>query len=664
MQSLHPSDSSRQKGSDKLDFTIAEEVKDHYFSIELLEPGVTELSCLTKNFLYRWHELHPKTLFHLYVVGHDILTVPETLPNLRLHELDSSLIKQTPLGWWLDAHVYWKYQTAMRTTIKFDQLDVAYNPSDHPIPMFQHLTLIYSIVLLRCYGGTYISTNIALIKPITSITSTANVTLVQRSNNRVGLDFLSIMTVQRDLIQLFLIGLSDAYRNQDIMTIDAELILSEILEFPSTAKNSFQLLPESTFYQFNKETMFSNWYTTKDSLAMWESWQADTHVYGVHFPIVRVPRDVPAPINNSLIHRLTSLPDNLSSSKQVSCFHASIDRIHMGQLVYQDILTGGNNGDYVQAWASLQYYPCVDRFFDRDNMRNLPHMSRMKLGQSAFKNDPLTPVSILMNAFWAHFPTEASLRNSWPPPDYFRPVYVSMHIQKLARLPMGSNTKTFVKYGPVGARDMATLQFLRESNITSWFSGCLTTTLKVQSIDRVENNNNNNIKHPILIIDVSEKLLATLVPPHILRDDVRYESAVYRPIDINEIYEQMNDFNRVRKRLQGFLNSRLVITSRLHVLLPCLALGVPAIFVYPSGAFKKDERFQGLVNILVDHVYSEKDRFFWKNRTHPHFIDWENPTLTDKPKKQALSRIISGLHQRLKQEKEFRVWGRFYQVFD
>ncbi|UJR07970.1 hypothetical protein I4U23_012249 [Adineta vaga] len=87
---------------------------DHYFSIELPEPGVTELSCLTTNFLYRWTQLHPKTQFHLYIVGHDRLQIPKTtFPNLRVHELESSLIFQTPLKWWLNEHVQWKYQTAM-----------------------------------------------------------------------------------------------------------------------------------------------------------------------------------------------------------------------------------------------------------------------------------------------------------------------------------------------------------------------------------------------------------------------------------------------------------------------------------------------------------------------------------------------------------------------
>lgn len=635
-------------------------IEDHYFSIELMEPGVTELSCFTTNFLHRWHQLHPQTLFHLYVVGHDLLKVPEAFPNLRLHELNSSLIKQTPLEWWLNAHVYWKYQTAMKTIIQFDLLNVSYNPSDHPIPMFKHLTVVYSTVLLWHYGGTFVSTNIALIKPITTLTSTNGVTLIQRSNIRISLDFLSVSIMHHHLIEKFLIRLSDAYRYQDVMRINAELILSETVEFSLLPRNSLQLLPDSTFYEFSKETMFSNWFTTKDTQGAWDRWQADTNRYGIHFPIVRVPRDTPIPTKDSLIDRLTSLPPSLTSTKQVSCFHASTDRIHMGQLLYQNIHNYGNNGDYMQAWAAIQYYPCIDRFFERDNMHNLPHMTRMKFGQSSFLNDSMTPASIIMNAWWAHVHTQEALSKFWPPPDYLRPVYIAMHLQYAVESAMTKKSTTFDRYGPVGARDMRTLQLFRKSNISSWFSGCLTTTLKLRPIDRAD----NKTKKFILVVDIEDDLLNTLVPPDVLRKDVKRQSVIYHPKTMNQIYEQVDEFNHVRKRLHDFLNSRLVITSRLHVLLPCLALNVPVMFIYPSEAFKKDRRFEGLIDALVDHVYSENDQFFWQNRSHPHFIDWQNPRLTDKPNREALKRIISGLHQRLKQEREFRIWGQFYQVYN
>ncbi|CAF4161698.1 unnamed protein product [Adineta steineri] len=637
------------------------EVNDHYFSIELPEPGVTELSCLSKNLLHHWHQLHPKTIFYLYIVGHDTLKIPKIFSNLRVHELDSSLIFQTPLKWWLNAHVQWKYRTAMKTLIAFDHMNLSYNPSDHTIPMFKHLKLIYSIVLLWHRGGIYISNDVALIKPIITLSSTSNVTLVQRSSNRISLDFLSIMASQHPLIEQLLIHLSHAYQNQDIMQIDAELILWKVLiKFLSATKNSIQLLPANTFYGFDKEEMFSNWFTSKNSSEQWAAWQNDQHRYGIHFPIVRVPRATPIPIKSSLIDRLTSLPKSLISLKQASCFHASTDRIHMGQLVYQYNHNHGNNGDYIQSWASIQYYPCIDRFYARDNLHNLPELCQMKFGQSTFRNDSLTSVSILMNAWWALVRPKLEQEKCWPPPDHFRPIYISMHIVDRVAPVMIKSRKTYDKYGPVGARDMVTLQLLEKQNISSWLSGCLTTTLKYRSVARLI----NDTKKSILIVDVQNNLTNILVPPDILRDNVIWSTALYTPENINQTDEQLNDFEQVEKRFDELLNSKLVLTSRLHVLLPCLALNIPVMFIYPSDAYNRDPRFKGLIEILVDHIYSEKDAYFWKNASHPYAIVWENPRSMNKAKKELLKTMISGLHQRLKQEREFRVWGHFYRVFD
>jgi hypothetical protein len=74
--------------------------------------------------------------------------MPKTFAYLRARELVSSLITKTPLKWWLNGHVRWKYQTAMKIIIAFDRLNMSYNPFEYLIPMFKHLKLLYSIVLL------------------------------------------------------------------------------------------------------------------------------------------------------------------------------------------------------------------------------------------------------------------------------------------------------------------------------------------------------------------------------------------------------------------------------------------------------------------------------------------------------------------------------------
>ncbi|CAF3748927.1 unnamed protein product [Rotaria socialis] len=444
------------------------------------------------------------------------------------------------------------------------------------------------------------------------------------------------------------------------MTLDAELIIFDIVKLLSVGNSSIELLPESTLYGFDKEDMLSNWHTTNGSSEQWELWQSDKYRLGIHFPIFRVPIDTPVPVKHSLIDRLISLPSNLVSAKQLSCFHASTERVHMGQLVYKYNHTGGNNGDYVQAWASMQYYPCVDRFFERDNLYNLPELRPMPFAQSTFRNQSSTFVSIIMHAWWGQF-TE-TLKNGmyWPPPHYFRPVYISMHIWHNAAGFMLLKRKTYDMYGPVGARDAYTLQLLYQQNISSWFSGCLTTTLKFHPLTQSA----NDLRKHVLVVDVQRDLLDTLVPPDILRENVRWSTAIYKVTSVNQLDEQFEEFNQTEHRFHELLSSKLVLTSRLHVLLPCLALKIPVMFIFPFEAYHRDGRFHGLVNILVDHVYSEKDRYFWKNVTHPFPMDWINPRPQNTAKTEILRMTINGLHKRLKLEREFRVWGNFYGVFE
>ncbi|CAF2149882.1 unnamed protein product [Rotaria magnacalcarata] len=580
-QSTYRENESQTTIIEELKDDLDDKVKGHYFSIELPEPGVTELSCFTKNFLHRWYQFDPKALFHLYVVGKNTLELPTTFPNLRIHELQSSLIATTPLKWWLNAHVQWKYKTAMETIAAFDRLNLSYNPSDHPISMFKHLKLVYSIVLLWNYGGTYISTDIALIRAVTDIRSTESAMFVQRSQKRIGLDFISISTSHDSLIHEILIKLSNAYRNDQIMTLDAELIIFETVKSMSVRNSSIELLPESTLYDFDKEAMLSDWHTANGSSEQWALWHSEKYRLGIHFPIFRVPTDTPVPVKRSLIDRLTTLPSSLASSKQLSCFHASTERVHMGQLVYKYNHAGRNNGDYVQAWASIQYYPCVDRFFDRDNLYNLPELRSMPFAQSTFRSKSSTLVSIIMNAWWGQFTETLKSGKYWPPPDHFRPVYISMHIEPLIAGIMLLKRKTYDTYGPVGARDANTLKLLTQKNISSWFSGCLTTTLKFHPLIK---SAYNSTKH-VLVVDVQRDLLDILVPPDILRENIVWSTAIHNATFANQIGQQLEEFTHTGHRLHELLNSKLVLTGRIHVLLPCLALKIPVMFIFPFEAY-------------------------------------------------------------------------------
>ena len=55
-------------------------------------------------------------------------------------------------------------------------------------------------------------------------------------------------------------------------------------------------------------------------------------------------------------------------------------------------------------------------------------------------------------------------------------------------------------------------------------------------------------------------------------------------------------FWQAEELLSRYAKAQLVITSRLHCALPCLAMGTPVIFIHPK--YHEDTRFAGLREIL------------------------------------------------------------------
>jgi hypothetical protein len=77
--------------------------------------------------------------------------------------------------------------------------------------------------------------------------------------------------------------------------------------------------------------------------------------------------------------------------------------------------------------------------------------------------------------------------------------------------------------------------------------------------------------------------------------------------------------------LDVYARAKLVITTRLHCALPCLALGTPVVFLHERYA--EDRRFDGLREYLRGYGPDAQSAD----------IDWENPRPTD----------ISGIREQL-----------------
>jgi hypothetical protein len=193
---------------------------------------------------------------------------------------------------------------------------------------------------------------------------------------------------------------------------------------------------------------------------------------------------------------------------------------------------------------------------------------------------------------------------SWPPPPALEPLFVSFHLgqyryseyfNRLERSFLFSRTQRhfmlsdkslayFKRHAPIGCRDLATLEALRAEGIDAYFSACLTLTLKTDASDQP--------RRDILIVepnlDVGELFRAV---PHALQDRVVFlsqQTSLREPPALR--------MNTAADLLERYAHAHLVITSRLHCALPCLALGTPVLFIPPRHDLR---RFEGLAELLT-----------------------------------------------------------------
>ncbi|NWA73462.1 polysaccharide pyruvyl transferase family protein [Serratia proteamaculans] len=255
-----------------------------------------------------------------------------------------------------------------------------------------------------------------------------------------------------------------------------------------------------------------------------------------------------------------------------------------------------NLGDYVQSTAAKQFIPSVDTFIPRDHM-------------NSYSGDP---VKMIMNAWYMDIP------ENFPPSNDIEPLYVSIHINStiVDKIFSPAAIAHFKKFQPIGCRDFYTRDLLISKGIDAYYSGCMTLTLG-QKYKR------DNITDDVYFIDV---MYDSMTIPELVRQPLRFgkrilngrafefshrtkvlkkyfdrelinnakfETQIIPYISAREGFRLADDF------LKRLANAKLVVTSRIHTALPCLAMGTPVIFV--NGGFKNkidNCRFDGLFDFF------------------------------------------------------------------
>ena len=293
-----------------------------------------------------------------------------------------------------------------------------------------------------------------------------------------------------------------------------------------------------------------------------------------------------------------------------------------------------NFGDHIQSLAAKQFLPKVDHYVERDELNaDIPEK-----------------VKLILNGWFTYKP------ENWPPHENIEPLFVSFHLNPRFADVIFNNSNAveyLKKHGPIGCRDYSTYNIMQKHGIDSYFSFCLTSTL---DINYKTEEKTDNIYFVDVLYDFDQRYVYKADPKRVIyhiatgrifktmnlpkKNKILKEHVPQKVIDKAIVVNQFcsNKLSNEEKykiaddTLRKYATAKIVVTSRIHCALPCLAMGTPVLFIF-NGL--EDEaghlsRFKGTVNhlnILSTKPKSEIDALFDAdmNVFSPDEIDWDNP---------------------------------------
>ena len=163
--------------------------------------------------------------------------------------------------------------------------------------------------------------------------------------------------------------------------------------------------------------------------------------------------------------------------------------------------------------------------------------------------------------------------------DKIYPVFLGLSI--LTDSLNANDVRYLTKFSPVGCRDMHTLSIMKRNQIPAYLFGCMTMTFPKKWVKDEE-------KEHIYCIDISTKLWDYI--PNYMKNRCLILSNAYNIEELTDSPE-----NKARELYNELVRkAQLVITSRMHVALPCIAAGIPVIFAKDIYSY----RFNGVDKIV------------------------------------------------------------------
>ena len=280
-----------------------------------------------------------------------------------------------------------------------------------------------------------------------------------------------------------------------------------------------------------------------------------------------------------------------------------------------------NIGDDIQSLAAYRLVENVDFLLDRESLNKPISSERIKLINSGwFMENP----------------------ENWPPADTIDPLFISMHIthnNDATKLMINRNHFDYYKkHEPIGCRDHHTVRLFESIGVKAYYSGCLTLTLK----NRLKKGDKTD---EIILADPFNKNL-----PQKLRDKM-LDKFIPESIKKHVVFieHSQNDLSKdMKKRLSDaadlldrYSRAHLVVTSRIHVALPCIAVGTPVLFMDVGFNLQNSRnRFNGVIEYFnkmgndkfpytgidpLSLIFRKLHFYNYLYNTNKIKYDWDNP---------------------------------------
>lgn len=220
-----------------------------------------------------------------------------------------------------------------------------------------------------------------------------------------------------------------------------------------------------------------------------------------------------------------------------------------------------NIGDDIQGIAAKRFLPENSIPIDREFVGVFQHN---------------TAVPTILNGWFMHTKDFFWYRNdipgpeiSWPPSPSIDPLVISIHFDpRIFPYILSDQGRAFLMaHSPIGARDLFTLGVLQNNNIPCYYSACLTLTLQNPYSDEERED-------VIYAVDIDAQCL------NYLKANSRYEVRVMTHNVPRHLYfDNEGRLALAELLLEKYRKARAVITSRLHVALPCIAFETPVLMI-------------------------------------------------------------------------------------